>query len=306
MKTQLFVALVLSGMCVATQTMATPSATFDHADAMIRDVDHLVQTNEQSIWHIDAEELAGLQTDILLVLCPASDELRTIATRRLKARADKHGDLKARWEANHRDLDAIAEPMRQHRALLLFESGMKRVQVDCPFWMPQKELYIEKHRPTRQWFVGIDGGGVFNILPASRPLLIGFGGSSRLSVGYGLSSEWVLKFGLEAGGAGLLKEGIEVEDVDVQFFGGLPVSLRRLWDIWFIESELGPIGVGIPWKNTVDLGGRTSFMLGFASAKLGRFQPWAGARISVDYLPSLGMTRGLVFRSGFRFGIDYR
>ena len=111
---------------------------------------------------------------------------------------------------------------------------------------------------------------------------------------------------MEAGGAGLLKEGIEVEDVDVQFFGGLPVSLRRLWEIWFIEGELGPIGVGVPWKKKPDVGGRTSLMLGFSSAKLGNFQPWAGIRASVDYLPSLGTTRGLVFRSGFRFGVDYR
>ena len=180
-----FFALVISGLCISAQTNAMPSADYDSANAIIRDVDHLVQTNEQSIWHIDAEELAGLQTDILLVLCPASDELRKTAGLRLKARAAKNGDLKARWEANEKDLDAIAEPMRQHRSLLLFESGMKRVKTDCPFWMPQKDIYTEQHRPTNQWFVGIDGGGVFNILPASRPLLIGFGGSSRLSVGYG-------------------------------------------------------------------------------------------------------------------------
>ena len=278
----------------------------DSSDAVIRDVDHLILTNEQSVWHIDAEEIEGLQTDILLILCPAAQSLRAEAGRRLRERVHQHGDLKTLWENNNRDLSKIKIPMRHYRALILFESGMERVTTDCPFWMPELRAYRERHRPTDQWFLGVDGGGMFNILPSSRPLRIGFGGSSRLSVGYGISSQWVLKFGAEIGGAGLLKEGIEVEDVDVQFFGGMPISLRRLWDIWFLESEVGPIGVGVPWREMPDVGGRTSIMVGFSSAKLGDFQPWAGARFSIDYLPSLGTKNGLVLRSGFRFGLDYR
>lgn len=275
-------------------------------NALIRDVDHLIQTNEQSVWHIDAEELKGLQTDILLILCPAEPSLREKAGIKLKERYAQHGNLKTTWEKNGQDLESIKVPMRHHRALLLFESGVNRVDIDCPFWMPPRSEYVEKHRPTHQWFLGVDGGGMFNILPYSKPVRVGFGGSSRLSLGYGLSHNWVMKVGAEVGGAGLLEEGIEVEDVDVQFFGGLPISLRRLWNIWFMEGEVGPIGVGIPWREKPDLGGRTSLMLGFSAAKLGNFQPWAGARFSADYLPSLGLKRGLLLRSGLRFGVDYR
>lgn len=276
------------------------------SDKLIRDVDHLVQVAEQTNWHIDTEELKSLRTDILLVICPASDALRQESLRILTERVAQHGDLKEQYALANQELAAIKLPLRHHRSLLLFKSGLDRAKEDCPFWMGQASPYTERHRPTEQFLLGFDGGGMFNVTPNSKPLRFGFGGSSRLSIGYGTSHNTIWRFGLEFGGAGLLDKEIEVDEVDVQFFAGLPIAFRYLWQIWFVETDLGPIALGLPWKQKPDVGGRVSAMFGFASPKISKVQPWAGLRFSTDYLPSLGIDNGLVLRTGIRFGIDYR
>lgn len=273
---------------------------------LTRDVDHLVRITEQANWHIDAEELAGLQTDILLILCPASQDLRQRTHSALKSRSTKHGEIEVLYAQANQDISEITVPLSHHRALLLFESGLKRAENDCPFWMPHKTVYIEQHRPTEQFLIGFDGGGMFNVMPFGDQLRFGFGGSSRLYFGYGVSERFVWRMGFEFGGAGLLDKEVEVTEVETQFYAGLPIALRYLWDIWFIEGDLGPIAMGLPWKQQPDYGGRVSTMVGFSSAKISKVQPWAGLRFSTDYLPANGVSDGFIFRSGFRFGIDYR
>ena len=172
--------------------------------------------------------------------------------------------------------------------------------------MAQETVYVEQHRPTEQMLLGFDGGGMFNVMPFGDPLRFGFGGSSRLSFGYGISERFVLRMGFELGGAGLLDKDVEVTEVETQFYAGVPIALRHLWDIWFIEADFGPIAMGLPWKETPDYGGRFSTMFGFSSAKVSKIQPWAGVRFSTDYFPAGGLSDGFIFRSGFRFGIDYR
>jgi hypothetical protein len=275
-------------------------------EKLTRDVDHLVHITEQANWHIDAEELAALQTDILLVICPASRALRERTHAVLKTRSAEHGDLKALYKKADQDLSEISVPLRHHRALLLYESGLARAEKDCPFWMPHKTVYVEQHRPTDQVLLGFDGGGMFNVMPFGTPLRFGFGGSSRLSFGYGVSERFILRMGFEFGGAGLLDKDVEVAEVETQFYAGVPIALRYLWDIWFIEGDLGPIAMGLPWKQEPDYGSRFSTMFGFSSAKVSKVQPWAGLRFSTDYLPANGLSDGFIFRSGFRFGIDYR
>ena len=237
-------AFILTLVVVSSAHANQPSS--EDVEKLTRDVDHLVHITEQANWHIDAEELAGLQTDILLVICPASPALA------------------------------------------------------------QETVYVEQHRPTEQMLLGFDGGGMFNVMPFGDQLRFGFGGSSRLSFGYGVSERFVLRMGFEFGGAGLLDKDVEVTEVETQFYAGVPIALRYLWDIWFIEGDLGPIAMGLPWKQEPDYGGRFSTMFGFSSAKISKVQPWAGLRFSTDYLPANGLSDGFIFRSGFRFGIDYR
>ena len=67
--------LYLFLVCQSVTASASPVQS-PESDKLIRDVDHLVQVAEQTNWHIDTEELKSLRTDILLVLCPASDALR--------------------------------------------------------------------------------------------------------------------------------------------------------------------------------------------------------------------------------------
>ena len=305
MLTKSAIAVFMLTLSLVASSYANPTSSED-VEKLTRDVDHLVQITEQANWHIDAEEVAALQTDILLILCPASPALRQRTHSSLKARSAEHGELKALYKKAEQDLSEISVPLSHQRALLLYESGLTRAEKDCPFWMPHKTVYIEQHRPTEQFLIGFDGGGMFNVMPFGDQLRFGFGGSSRLYFGYGVSERFVWRMGFEFGGAGLLDKEVEVAEVETQFYAGVPIALRYLWDIWFIEGDLGPIAMGLPWKQEPDYGGRFSTMFGFSSAKISKVQPWAGLRFSTDYLPANGPSDGFIFRSGFRFGIDYR
>ena len=276
------------------------------ADALLRDVYHLVQNRENRLWFIDSEELKTLQTDALIILCTASNELRTNAQHRLQQMPANQIDLRARWIKENKDLGKVSRLMRDNRAFLLFQSAFSRVPSDCPFWLEPEVPYVEKHRPTEQWFLAADGGGMLNILPASKPLRLGFGGSGRLLVGHGINESWVIKSGIEFGGAGLVDQDSDVNEVELEFFAGMPIALRYLTEIWFLEGDLGPIAVGAAWRERPEIGVRASASGGIVSARMGSFQPWFGFRVSADYLPMRDSSQATILRSGFRFGVDYR
>ena len=143
---------------------------------------------------------------------------------------------------------------------------------------------------------------MFNVTPNSKPLRFGFGGSSRLSIDTARltipsgDSDW----NSVALGCWTKKSKLTRW---MYSFCRTPIAFRYLWQIWFVETDLGPIALGLPWKQKPDVGGRVSAMFGFASPKISKVQPWAGLRFSTDYLPSLGIDNGLVLRTGFGSGL---
>ena len=121
-------------VCQSVTASASPVQS-PESDKLIRDVDHLVQVAEQTNWHIDTEELKSLRTDILLVLCPASDALRQESLRVLNERVARHGDLKEQYALANQELAAIRLPLRHHRSLLLFKSGLDRAKIAHSGWL---------------------------------------------------------------------------------------------------------------------------------------------------------------------------
>ena len=170
-----------------------PAETQEDAERMIRDIYHLVQSRENRLWYIDSEEVKALQTDILVILCTAASDTRRRVRETFAQDPNRSVDLRQRWLSHDKDLSALSEPLRLHRAWVLLESGLMRTPYECPFWLEPNVPYVEKHRPTRQGFLTFDGGGMLNLLPEARPLRLGFGGSGRLTGGYGLNEKWILK-----------------------------------------------------------------------------------------------------------------
>ena len=232
----------------ATQVTTASSQMDAQADALLRDVYHLVQNRENRLWFIDSEELKALQTDALIILCTASNELRTNAQYRLQQMPANQMDLRARWIKENKDLSKMSRLMRDNRAFLLFQSAFPECLRTVHSGLNQRYLMLKSIDPPNNGFLAADGGGMLNILPASKPLRLGFGGSVGFSLVTSINESWVIKSGIEFGGAGLVDQDSDVNEVELEFFAGMPIALRYLTEIWFFEGDLGPIAVGAAWR----------------------------------------------------------
>jgi len=297
-----FLALTLA-LGTATTSAAPPSPA---SAALLRDLSTIVLVAEQQLWHLDHYEIEALVPAALQCICRAAPETRAEALTWLKAETKRlGGPPKAAWLAAGRDLDAIAPLLTVDRTRMVLETAQGFADARCPFWIAPQGAYRDRHRATQRFTFNFDGGGLFTATSLDDELRLGGGGSGRLTVAYGFSPRWSIRFGPELGGAGLLRESLETEDIEVTLFGAVMTSLRRRANLWHWDIEAGPITAGVPWRDVQRYGGRLGTIIGITYPRIARAQPWAGVRAAIDYLPGQrGADAQWIWRSGFRVGFD--
>ncbi len=261
---------------------------------------------EQQLWHLDHYEIEALIPAALQCVCRAAPKTRAAAAAWLRAEVERlGGDPKEAWLAAERDLDAIAPLLTVERTRMVLEAAEGYVETRCPFWMTARRSYVDRHRSTHRFTFNFDGGGLFTATAIDDELRLGGGGSGRLTVAYGFGPRWSIRVGPEVGGAGLLRESLETEDIEVTVFGAVMTSLRRRAKLWHWDIEAGPITAGVPWRDVQRYGGRVGTIVGITYPRIARAQPWAGLRAAIDYLPAQGGAEAQwIWRSGFRVGFD--
>ena len=90
--------------------------------------------------------------------------------------------------------------------------------------------------------MAVQGGGLMN-LRFSDEFRAGGGGSGRIDL-VGLWTQLVFAVGLEMGGAGLFDEKLDTNDIDLQFYFALPVTLRYRSRLWHRDVEIAPVTMG--------------------------------------------------------------
>ena len=282
-----------------------PPPTADAA-ALIRDLSTLVLAAEQRLWHIDHYEIESLIPDALQCVCRAEPEVRAGARQWLDAEAQRlGGPPREAWTRAERDLDAISDLLTTHRIRLVLDATNAVAAARCPFWTEPAAPYRERHRATDRSTFNFDGGGLFSVTNPRDGLRVGGGGSGRLTVAHGFGPHWSIRFGAEIGGAGLVNESLETEEIEVTMFGTLMTSVRRRFRLLLFDLEAGPLALGIPWRDPLRYGVRVGTIIGMTYPRIARVQPWAGVRIALDYLPAQdGEGTQLAWRSGFRVGFD--
>jgi len=290
--------------------LATPQASqpapSSEAKALLRDLSNLVLAAEWQIWHIDYYEVEGLVPNALHCVCRADTETLEAAQTWLEAKVERLGGPPERaWSANGADLSAIKRLLTADRTRQVLVAARAVAKERCPFWMHPSNSYVDRHRPAGRITFNFDGGGLFTATRLDGELRLGGGGSGRLSIAYGLNERWSIRSGPELGGAGLLDNSLETEDIKVTAFAAIMTSIRRRYALWHWDVEAGPITAGVPWRDVQRYGGRLGTIIGLTYPRIARVQPWAGVRAALDYLPAQGgEVSQWVWRSGFRVGFD--
>ena len=292
-------------IALATPPVGTAPAS-PEAAALVRDLDSLVRAAEWQLWHIDHYEIENLLPETLQCVCRARPAVRAEALAWFDAEQKRlGGDPEAAWRAADKDLDAVSALLTVARARMILATAEGVAEARCPFWMEAKAQYVDRHRSASRFTLNFDGGGLFTATRLDGEIRLGGGGSGRLTVSYGFSPGWFVRIGPELGGAGLLDDSLETEDIRVTAFAALMTSVRRRAKLWHWDLEAGPITAGVPWRDVQRYGGRVGAIIGVTYPRIARAQPWAGVRAALDYLPAQrGSASQWVWRSGFRVGFD--
>jgi hypothetical protein len=265
----------------------------------------LVSIAEKRIWQVDHYEIDGLMNNALLCVCVADKHTRSAARERLgQLLSDHGGDVRKAWLKAGEKLSEIDELLTIHRTRVLFERSVSESKMRCPFFLSQSSTYNERHRMTDRFFMATQGGGLLNIRFADQ-LRAGGGGSGRLDLGYGVGPNWSLRVGPEFGGAGLLDESLNTNDIDLDFYFALPITMRHRGLMWHQDLELAPVALGAPWRDSMRWAVRIGGLLGLTYSRMGRIQPWGGLKVSAEHAPAYEDEAALTtVRVGIRFGVD--
>ncbi|MEE2786581.1 MAG: hypothetical protein VX589_04515 [Myxococcota bacterium] len=274
--------------------------------ALIRDTLILVRAAEQRVWMIGHYEIEDLMPQSLLNVCPASIETRRAGLRGLKAQVDAlGGPIERAWENNGKSLNGLELLLTRNRAYTLLSTTMERAPKQCPFYLKIRRPYVERHRAVGRSYMGVEGGGLFNLRLGTETGRAGGGGAGRLIYGYGLSPRWSIRMGIESGGAGFLNRQLEAEDIDVDMYFGAPIVLRHRSEFWHQDIEVAGAALGVPWRDQMRYAGRVAGLIGVTYPRLGQVQPWFGIRFGAEYSPEQhGAPDFVTVRLGFRVGLD--
>ena len=272
---------------------------------LIRDLMTLVSTAEKRIWQIDHYELDGLMNNALLCVCVADEATRHAARDRLNQLISEHGgDARAAWLKANKNLSEIDDLLTFHRTKTLLDRSVREAGDRCPFFLTPSPIYIERHRMTDRFFMATQGGGLLNIRFADQ-IRAGGGGSGRIDLGRGFDESWSLRVGTEMGGAGLLDESLNTNDIDLSFYFALPLTVRHRGLMWHQDMEIAPVALGAPWRDAMRWAVRVGGLLGLTYSRIGRVQPWGGLKISAEHAPAYKDFDPLTtVRIGLRFGVD--
>ena len=296
-------ALFLVALLAAPHTGNAPAT---QADALVRDLMTIVHVAERKVWSIDRYEINEIMPDALLSVCTATDRVRGAAAAQLTSKIKALGGPARELHAASLGADPrIDDIVTLERSLALLERAVKESNQDCPFTLKQSEPFFERQRPTGRLFLSSEGGGLVNIRLSESDQRAGGGGSGRFMVGYGLSHDWSVRSGMEFGGAGLLDEELDTEDIEVTFYSAIPLTFRHRSQLWHQDIAVAAVAVGNFWNEAPQFAARLGTLIGFTYTRLGRAQPWGGVKLGVEYAPGYDdFEEAITFRVGLRLGAD--
>jgi hypothetical protein len=290
---------VASAVPAPTQQRASEASV----DALLFDVERIVEAEEGSGWLVDERSFDDIFIDVMASTCSATAAVRRTALDRLAGRAATLGDPRRLFEHSGGQLTPEVETAltatRRARAL---ERAVRAAPAQCPFWV-RADAEFRGLQSTRDRFVlSFDTGGLAQLRSTAGQWALGAGGSGRLLVGYGFTRMTLLG-GIEIGGGALLEPDSDPTRFLINYLPALPLVLRLHQDSWHYDLEVTPVALFQAADTRLSYGARGAFTLGVSALRVRGVLPWVGIGVAVEhYLGNAARPRATYFRSGLRVG----
>ena len=149
--------LWLSPLCAVAQDDETTQTA---AGALLRDLDRIVELQQQAGWEVDHYEYEAMLPTMMRSVCRTPQEARQQTSDRVKTRIEAAGgDPAVTYQGNGGDLEDMDEQIFAWRTGVLLEKSLKEIE-RCPFWMQPHKKFVGLHSEEGRWSVHLEGGGL--------------------------------------------------------------------------------------------------------------------------------------------------
>ena len=276
------------------------------AKALIWDLNRIVELEQQSGWEIDHYEFESMLSSALYSMCRSPEKIRAEALALLDQEVEAlGGDPQGRLTNLKGDPAQLSNLMTRWRIRELLRLALQN-QAKCPFWIAENENYRGLHSERNRVSYHLEGGGSLVTRIQGENVQAGGGGGGRASIGYGFSSGWDLRTGVDLGGSAMTAVESDVDSLSIDGYLALPITLRHIGALYRQEVEIAPMLVGLPGDDTLRYGVRVGGLFGISSLRVREVLPWVGLGIYGEYafakdnLPAIWTVR-----AGARVGFSW-
>jgi hypothetical protein len=275
------------------------------AESLMSDVERIVAAQESAGWFVDADAVLEVRTALLESVCRVPESARRESLASFEAESRAAGNARSLYEAEGREVTSTVEHARfLERTLLALRTAMTWAEAECPFWVQPDPQFRGRQSDRDRFTLSFESGGNAQVRRTEGAFTIGAGGVGRLLGARGFGGHWSLLAGLEFGGGAMLRPRVQPTEFVVNYFPAVPVVLR-LHDVsWHYDIEAAPVALFQADNDTVSLGARLGFGIGFATLRTRGFIGWAGAVVMGEhYFATSSRPSAQFLRGGVRVGV---
>lgn len=274
------------------------------AEALLADVERIVDAEESSGWFLDDQAHDSIRGTVLDSVCRAPRPARGEALRELQQRHAALGKARERFEqAGNQLTDEVEEALFVERQLAALTFAVERAGEDCPFWLGVEPDFQGRQTDRNRFSLSLESGGNAQLRETEGTWTLGGGGLLRILAGYGFGGRATVLGGIEFGGGAMIKPRTEPTEFVINYFPALPVVLRLRNLAWHYDIEAAPVALFQADNGDFSYGVRGAFGIGLSALRTRGFLPWGGAALAYEYyVPSGGRAAQHFIRGGLRVG----
>ncbi len=290
------------GAEAASAEPATSAASAAAVEALLFDLQRIVEAESDGSWLIDELEQTAIQPDVMESVCRATPEVRAQALAQLEQKQARAGDPRQLFERAGGELTSeVKAALALGRELEALRRGLARAGA-CPFWVRPAAGFRGLQSTRERWIINFDTGGTAQLRRTRGDWAVGAGGFGRVLGGYSFTHVSLLA-GLEFGGGALVEPNQQPTSLVVNYIPALPLLVRLHLDRWNVDLEAASVGLFQASNTSLSYGVRGGATIGVSALRLRGVLPWVGLAVATEYhFANSARPEAWYLRGGLRVG----
>lgn len=283
------------------------SAMVAAAQALIHDMEMMVDNQETTGWTIDHYEYDEMMHDAVYSACLAPREARSLVIAWAEARVVALGGPIEAALARGRPVDELDELLFATRVSTIARRAAQAAETQCSPWHEALPSFRGVHSNAERMTLNLETGGVILIQRTGSERDFGGGFAVRLTAGYGLDHHLSLFTGAEIHVTTLFPAGSDTTTrFPIQYVIGVPVVLRHRFLMWHHDVSAGPVAMFTDNSSQASYGFRVGALVGVSTLRIRHIMPWFGPGIELEYLfENEARDATASVKGGARLGFDW-